>query len=442
MFPRIVDAKLDRWAASPKRLPLILRGARQVGKTASIRELARRHFGALVEVNFERDPRLGRVFDEDLDPKRVVATLEALYGEKIVAGETLLFLDEVQDCPKALTALRYFAEEMPALHVMAAGSLLEFALGEASIPVGRVQFVTMRPMCLSEFLVATKRETLVPHLPRLDQLGKQAAASPLVSGRIRGAMREYWLVGGMPAAVAAYAEQKSFAAAAEVQSALLEAFRNDIHKYARGDKLAGSIGELFGRVLAHVGKQITYSKLGDGDDVKRTKKALEKLARALLVTPVPSVNPMGLPLGAEADTSRFKCIFLDIGLGQRAAGVPASEILSQDDLLAAYSGRLAEQFVGQQLLAESSQASEGDALYCWIRPAKSSSAEVDYVIVRDGKIRPLEVKGGASGRLKSLHLYLDTYQATATSGRGVCVRDVLEPTQDERIDFLPLFSVL
>lgn len=439
-FIRDIDTRLERWAHGKSLKPLIVRGVRQSGKTAAIRKLGKRHFRAMVELNFERDPSLARIFEESLDPRRIAATIEALFNQRLVEGESLLFLDEIQDCPRALTALRYFAEEMPRLHVVGAGSLLEFALSNVSFPVGRVQFEVLRPMSFREFLAATDRAALVAQLPRVAPAA--ATVSEIVIQRLRDAMREYWLVGGMPAAVSAYVEERSYAAAAAVHSDLLESFRNDIHKYARGDKLVESIGFLFGRVLSHVGKQITYSKIGEGDDTKRTKAALEKLSRALLITKVRSVDPAGLPLGAEADDSRFKCIFVDIGLAQRAAGVPAAEVLLKDDLLDSYAGRLAEQFVGQQLLAESSEASEAGELYCWIRAAKSSSAEVDYVIARGGQISPVEVKSGATGSLKSMHLFLQSYAGKSATGRGICLRDVLKPSSDGNIDFLPLFAVL
>ena len=435
---RNIDEKLAKWALAPDRQPLLLRGARQVGKTQSIRHLAASRFrGNLCEINFERNLNLKQIFLENLDPKRILRDLETISKRKITPGQTLLFFDEIQESQEAIKSLRYFFEELPELHVIAAGSLLEFALGTFSFPVGRVAFEFMYPMSFTEFLRATRNERLIEYVPRLAETNSIAVTSPMISDLIRSNLKEYFVVGGMPAAVVVYVKTGSFQDVKRVHETLMENFSLDCRKYARGDKQIENIERVLQKVFCFVGKHLKYSGLIDGDQIARTKKSLHLLEKAMLVHLVKSVNPAGLPLSAEASDKHFKCIFLDIGLGQFATGLSASDTMDSADLLNTFQGQLAEQFVGQQLLAESATASEQRRLYCWMRLVANSSAEVDYVLSRSGKIVPVEVKSGKSGRLKSLHMFMSQF-----GGAGICLQDRTDIVDVDQIRFAPLYSIL
>lgn len=438
---RTIDSKLMSWVNDPDRRPLILRGARQVGKTASIRELGKK-FTSFAIINFERHEEGRMIFEGNLDPIRIIRDIETLLHKEIVPGETLLFFDEIQDCPKAITSLRYFFEEMPELHVIAAGSLLEFVIGKMSVPVGRIQYEYMYPLSLSEFLCATGRKSLAKQLPIISYQNNSIQypkITPFVMKSLNTALREYFVVGGMPECVAKYSESRSFERVAKIQDRLISVLRDDLPKYASGELQIRNLSLLISRLFMNIGRQTKYTTLSDGDNITRTKNSVYLLEKAMVCHVVKTVNPGGLPLGASTNDKFFKLIFLDIGLGQRLSGLSSRLITTTENTLKIYDGKLAEQFVGQQLLSESSEASEGRDLYCWIRTEKSSSAEVDYLLARNARIVPVEVKSGKSGSLKSLHLLRKKYQ---NIGPSLCLQHVDQVTLSNDVNFLPLFSVL
>ena len=424
---RFIDDELLRWQKAERRKPLILRGARQVGKTWSLKEFGKNHFDSLALVDLERNPPLRKLFDGDLDAVRLCSDLEVLLRQKIIPGKTLLFFDEIQACPRAITALRYFYEEIPELHVVAAGSLLEFALEDASFPVGRVQFLNLYPLCFSEYLDATG------NLPAATAvLGNPAEISPSVHELLRDELKRYFFIGGMPAAVKAYTEQGSMRDAFEVQGEIAESYRMDFAKYSpRIDRY--SLDSVFTSLAQNTGKQIKYARLGEGYGNTTLKKAFDSLCLAQVARKVPSVDPSGLPLGASASAKVFKALMLDIGLMRYLSGMPDDIEYARGELLTIYRGAMAEQFVGQEMLV-----SQQGALYYWNRQAKSSSAEVDYLAVIEGKIHPVEVKSGAAGSLRSLHLFLASYPEC---GKALVFSD--RPYSDlpeQKITFLPLYS--
>ena len=438
VFTRKIDEKLLLWKNSPTRRPLILRGARQIGKSFAIRQFAKCHYERFFEVNFEQRPSYKKLFTKDLDPKRIIAELALLFGSSIRPGLDLIFFDEVQDCPEAITALRYFYEQAGDYHIVAAGSLLEFAMAKISVPVGRIDYEYMYPMCFSEFLAAINCVHLIPYLPTL-AAAESFVATATAMELIYAALRDYFIVGGMPAVVATFVTTKSYIAVGVEQDNILRTFKDDIHKYAKGDLKVLNLEKLLESCLKHVGKQIKYTTLSTDTDIRRTKASVELLEKACLLSRVRSVNPNGLPLGAEASDKFFKLIFFDIGLGQRWAGYSQNDTIASENFLALYEGRLAEQFVGQQLLAESLSASEDRSLYCWIRPVKNSQAEVDYLIVRGGKIIAIEVKSGPAGRMKSLGVLQAQYPNIK---QLICVQQSLVVQVSGGITFLPLFAIL
>ncbi len=424
---RFIDNDLRRWQEGTRRKPLILQGARQVGKTWSLKEFGKSRFESLALVDLERNQPLRKLFDGDLKVTRICSDLEVLLQQKITLGKTLLFFDEIQACPRAITALRYFYEEMPELHVVAAGSLLEFALEESSFPVGRVQFLNLYPLCFAEYLEA------IGNIPAATAvLGNPAEISPAVHDLLREELKRYFFIGGMPAAVKAYLENNSLRDAFEVQQEIAESYRMDFAKYTpRVDHFC--IDSVFTSLSQHIGKQIKYARLGEGYSNPTLKKAFDALCLAQVARRIPSVDPSGLPLGATASAKLFKALMLDIGLMRYLSGMPNDIEYAKSDLLAIYRGAMAEQFVGQEMLV-----SQQGGLYYWERQAKSSSAEVDYLAVLNGKIHPVEVKSGATGSLRSLHLFLASYPECGTA--LVFSDRPYADLPEQKIAFLPLYS--
>jgi len=438
---RSIEGTLRAWRDSPRRKPLILRGARQVGKSTTVQSFGAHAFSSVVTINFERRRDYGEVFQPDLDPKRILAELEIKARVAIKAGPTLLFFDEIQDCPAAISSLRYFYEEMPELHIIAAGSLLEFALDEVGMPVGRVEFAWLYPLSFSEYLNASGREALAAQLPTYDvELGLSFRMSDLMVKEAYKALHEYMIVGGMPEAVVTYLTSGSFAQSDDVLDQIATSFFDDIHKYARGDKQIANIGLVLRRLFRFVGQEITYSTLGEADLGQRTATSVNLLEKAMLCHRVRSASPASLPLAGSAADKHFKCIVLDIGLARRMAGLDCSALLRGSDLMSAYEGRAAEQFVGQNLIAEGLVAgSEGRHLYCWIRPQKNAKAEVDYLLARHGQVLPVEVKSGSTGRMRSLSVLMDEFP---TVKQGLCLKQIDAPRQHRGILELPLFTRL
>ncbi len=438
IFSRKISKSLATWSISETRRPLLLRGARQIGKSFAVQELAKTHYKNFYVVNFERNPSLKKIFEGDLDPQNILSELSLIWGKEIQTRSDLIFFDEIQECPRAILALRYFYEQANDYHVIAAGSLLEFALERVSIPVGRIMYEYMYPLCFSEFLAATNRQHLIAHLPRFGT-SSQLVASETAHTLLSKAMKEYFIIGGMPAVVDAFVSTGSFQKAAEIQDIILQTFRDDIHKYTKGDLQIENLEKLLGTGIKHVGKQVKYSTLIPEVDTRRTKKSLELLEKACLLHRIASIRPNGLPLGAEASDKHFKLIFLDIGLGQRWSGFSTAEIIADQNLLDVYEGRLAEQFVAQQLLAESDTACEGRHLYCWIRTAKSATAEVDFILVRNGVMIGVEVKSGPSGKLKSMYVLQELFPHIKDL---LCLQDRSNTVTDRGILSMPIYTVL
>lgn len=395
---RLVDSALEQWRTGARRKPLIVRGARQVGKTHSILELGRSRFETVLQVDFERNPEYRSVFDRDLDPQRIVGELAVLSGGSITPGNSLLFLDEIQACPRAVVSLRYFKEQFPQLHVIAAGSLLEFAMRDVSFPVGRVQFLEMHPMTFAEFLWAMGREQEAALV-----LGQPRAPSATIHAHLMEQLRSYLRVGGMPEAVAAFAGTRSYHEAGEVLGDIVEAYRADFSKYAPlADK--GCLRSVLASVARTVGHQVKYSRLAEGFSTATIHKAFDLLCTARIARKVRSASPAGLPLAAHASEKVFKALVVDVGLMQRLCSLKPDVEHMSAGLFDIYRGALAEQFVGQEMAV-----SQGDEPYYWARPERGSSAEVDFLAVQGDRVVPVEVKSGATGRLRSLKLLMEAY---------------------------------
>lgn len=431
---RAFSTSLQRWKRRRRRKPLIVRGARQVGKTYSITAFGEREFEDVRAFNFEEDRSLHKVFAGDLRPELLLMQLEAHCGKRIVPGSHLVFFDEIQACPRALTSLRYFYEKSPELHIVAAGSLLEFALDDISFPVGRVDMEWMRPMSFSEFLAADGADILLEHLPGLDSVAPLPVS---IHERLLEKLRVYFAVGGLPEAVAAFAATHSLEEVGAVHKSLCASYTVDFAKYGRRvDR--DCLEHVFEELPAHAGRQIKYTSLYPEKRVEKIKGCLRVLRRASIVSEVRSTAAQGLPLRAGASSKVFKCLFLDIGLMQHLCGIRPKEILEARNILDIWRGGLAEQFVGQELLAQRGGSEDG-RLYYWSRPKKSSTAEVDYVIVGDkGEILPIEVKSGQPGRLRSMRLFLDEHPGC---DEGLVLSSAnVSGAPEHGLRFLPLYT--
>jgi len=424
---RAITDTLVEWKDSPRRQPLLLRGARQVGKTWAVTDFAARHMpGRLHVVDFERDVEARRFFEGDLDVDRILGALELTMGRRIEAGRDLLFLDEIQACPRAIVALRYFYEQLPELHVAAAGSLIEFALSSVSFPVGRVQMVNLHPLSLREFLWAVDND---PAADAVSAAPRDLGAA--LHETLLGILRDYLFVGGMPAAVAAFAETRRISEARIVQDTLLDAYRADFGKYSpRVDPAC--LDEVLTSVGRSVGRQITYTSLAQGYAHPTIRTAFDALRRARIVHRISAARLVGTPLGAAASARTRKAIVVDLGLVHALTDMAVDAALGRQDLLDVYDGALAEQFVGQELLA----ATDRDLFY-WSRSAKGSTAEVDYLVATGGSVRAVEVKSGPAGRLKSMHLLLAEHPAVAPG--YVLSSGPYAELPEQGLVFLPLY---
>lgn len=403
---RIIDYALGTWKKSPTRKPLIIRGARQVGKTTAVRYLGKT-FSNFVEINFEAESQWRAIFEGSLDPKRLLIDLELIAEQKIIAGKTLLFLDEIQTCPQALLALRYFYEQYPDLHLIAAGSLLDFAIDEVGIPVGRVQFLYMYPMSFVEFLWALGKDMLVD---AISTTSVQAPLSDVIHDKLNRLLGEYIAIGGMPEAVLHWSQTQDYAGCVEIHHDLLTAFKQDFHKYARQTQVK-HVEHLFHYLPQQAGQVFRYNHIPGELRKRELEPALRLLMKANIITPVIHSAAQGIPLGAQANVDKFKIILLDVALMQALLGLTSSDWILNPEHTFINKGMVAEAFVGQELLAYSS-CRQAQTLYYWHRDQPTSQAEVDYLIVKHQQVIPIEVKAGKGSTLRSMHAFLRDHPQT------------------------------
>ena len=403
---RAVENELIEWKDKEDRTPLIIRGARQVGKSYTVEAFGRAHFEQLLTVNFEEIPKALACF-ESLEVEVILKQLGYLYGVVITPGTTLLFLDEIQLCPQAIRALRYFKEKLPALHVIAAGSLLEFVLENEktplSFPVGRVRFLNMKPLNFREFLHAIGQG-------QWEELLQQTHLNKPISQEFHTHLlqfvRDYFLVGGMPAAIQSYLHTRSYVEVQRVHRALLDVYRLDLAKYGQKNEFA-YLQQLFEKAPFLVAKHFRYSKIDpeSTNPARQYKNALRKLHQAGLILPVYATSANGLPLKAEVNEKKFKLLFLDIGLLQTALEIDPA-LFGATSFAQVNAGELAEQFVGQEWLAYGDCYAES-SLFFWETEKKGNAAEVDFITDLYGKIVPIEVKANQKGHLRSLAQFFE-----------------------------------
>ncbi len=428
---RIIDHFLLEWKSDGLRQPLLLRGARQVGKTYAVRQLGKT-FEHFVEINFEATPSARSVFDAGLDPHRIIRDLSSISQKSIIPGKTLLFLDEVQITPIAITALRYFYELMPTLHVIAAGSLLDFAIEEVGVPVGRITFLYMYPLSFAEFLVAIGYSILLQEIMQHSPIAPFSSTLHSLALRCVG---EYLAIGGMPYAIAQWLDKQDPLAFTAVHRRILGAYRQDFGTYAR--KLQVKYVDLiFKHIPLQMGRKFKYS-LVEGEYRKRElAPALDLLETAGIAHKIHYSAGQGIPLGAQIDPQDYKTIFLDIALAQTALGLKTAEwfLNPEDDLV--NKGTVVESFVGQELMAYSEPYDKAELFY-WHRETGPANAEVDYLINLNRTVIPLEVKAGSGSTLRSMHSFLERHP---TSPYGVRF-STHNYSVHEKIHSYPLYAI-
>jgi len=419
------------WKQRPSRSPLLLRGARQVGKTFLVESFGKTSFENTVTINFESQFEYAAFF-ERLNAAHIIQQIEKLSRQQIVPGKTLLFLDEIQMCPRAILALRYFKEQLPELHVVAAGSLLEFVLKEPdfSLPVGRVEFLYLKPLSFYEYLEAIGKADRVAYLKAVNL--EEKIPEP-VHRELLDDVYEYSAIGGMPAVVKSYLDERNIERCQELQSFLLQTYRGDFGKYANRTQHQ-NLQRIFIKLPQSIAKHFKYVDIDREMRAEEIRHALLLLRDAGLLNIVYANTLSGLPLSSCSIEKYFKLLFLDIGLLTRAKGLPA-EMYLQRDRAFLDRGEMAEQWVGQELLHLQPHYQPAE-LYYWQRNKPNSLAEVDFVIMCGEHIVPIEVKAGQSGRLRSLHELMREMQLSL----GVKIAESSLSIKD-KIIFLPFYMI-
>ena len=394
-------AALLNWKERSNRKPLVIRGARQVGKTYLVREFARNEFDSFLEINFDETPRKKELFQHD----DIDVILQYLYldtGIPVTPGKSLIFLDEIQRAPEIFAKLRYFYEKRSDIHLIAAGSLLDFVLADHtfSMPVGRIEYFYMGPMDFREFLVACGEDALNDYI---GQYNVSDEIPDTIHEKLLNAVRTYMSVGGMPAALREYAESGSIQQCEMELSSILNTFRDDFSKYGRRVD-SYLLQMVLDRVPAIIGKKTKYASISREHKSALLKTALSQLEAARVLYRVHHSAANGIPLRAEKKERDFKLLFLDTGLMMRALGSNLIDLL-ENGIMLANKGALAEQFIGQQWLSQYESYTEPELFY-WRREKGGASSELDYLFQIDGRIIPVEVKSGKTGTLKSLHVFV------------------------------------
>ncbi len=438
---RTIDASLLEWKNKSQRKPLLLRGARQIGKSTAIRHLGEQ-FDYYIEANFEKNPSLKTLFSSNLSVRDIAAGIGNLYNQPIVPGQTLLFLDEIQACPEAIHSLWFFKEDFPELHVLAAGSLLELALKEESqtYGVGRIKSLFMYPLSFDEFLIATD------HSMWLDAKRKatpQAPLLPILHEQLSNSFRTFLMTGGMPASVVAWIEHNDYLACQDEIEDIADSYYEDFKKYAKRIS-PDLLKAVLQSAVLQSGKKFVYSHVEGGYSTAEVKKALGFLSDAGILIPVKHTAANGLPLGAEVNEKFTKYLLLDSGLllclldmDTQGAHQVTQEILTATASDLVNKGTITEMVAGLEIVKYSSPKRKAE-LYYWENLANGATAEVDYILSRNMTVLPLEVKSGTSGKMKSLRLFMQKKHLTHA------IRSSMEnfsQLENDGIDILPLYAL-
>jgi predicted AAA+ superfamily ATPase len=419
-------ARLVAWKSAKDRKPLIIRGARQVGKTWLMKEFGKQEFKQTAYINFESSPVLKTLFSADFSIPRILTAIQIETGITVEAGNTLIILDEIQEAPGGLTSLKYFQENAPQYHVLAAGSLLGVALrSQSSFPVGKVEFMDLHPLDFLEFLEASKQ------LPLADAI--RSRDWPLITGfqfRYKELLKQYYYVGGMPEAVASFSENTDFAAVRKIQKNILTAYEQDFSKYAL-QSIVPRIRMLWNSIpsqLAKENRKFIYGKLRPGARAKEYEEAISWLIDCGLIHKINNVTKPAIPLKAYEELGVFKLFLTDIGLLSAMVDLDTKSLLEGNTLFTEFKGALTEQYVLQQLLCHYQD------IYYWA-PANARS-EIDFLLQIGSELIPIEVKAEENLRARSLQVFQEKYhpkRAIRTS--------MSDYRKEERLTNLPLYAI-
>lgn len=406
-FNRRIDDELQRWKEDGDRMPLLIRGARQVGKTSSIRHLGE-SFQYYVEIDLNESSTLREIFADDISPQEICRRISYVVNKPIIAGKTLLFIDEIQSCPAAINKLRYFYEQYQELHLIAAGSLLEFVLADLpSFGVGRVRSLFMYPFSFEEFLRANGEELLIE---AYRSSNPDAPLPEVVHNRIINLLKTFLLIGGMPKVVSSFVKTNDLMKCQRVLTDLVVSYRDDFKKYRKRIS-EQRIGMVLDAVAQQKSGRFVYSNINDNLSLAQVKLTLDLLVKAGLVYSVLHTSANGIPLGAEVNERYQRMSVFDTGVQQCLLGADIAKMSLVADWDVVNKGTLAEVYVAAELVKAASYY-ERQQLYCWHREKKDSQAEVDFVVQVGQKIVPVEVKSGAIGKMKSLRIFMDEKHST------------------------------
>ncbi|MEZ5198395.1 MAG: ATP-binding protein [Bacteroidales bacterium] len=392
---------LKNWKEDKFRKPLIVRGARQVGKTWLLKEFGRTSYAKLVYVNFEETPALQNIFATDFDIERIITILQIQAQTTITADDTLIIFDEIQSAERGVTSLKYFCENAPQYHVIAAGSLLGMGLhSQVSFPVGKVDFLDLRPLSFYEFLYSLNESALVDALK-----AKNWGVVSVFTEKLKEYLRYYFYVGGMPEVVSAFAETRDWQLVRRIQNRILNSYEGDFSKHAPNETVPRirMVWQSIPSQLAKENKKFVYGVLREGARAKDFELAIQWLVDCGLLLKSHRVSKPGIPLTAYQEISTFKLFLHDLGLLGAMAGLDVRTIIDGDEIFTEFKGALTEQFVMQQLRLNSER-------YIGYWTNDKSTSEVDFVIQEEGKVIPVEVKSGENLRSKSFRLFCEKYK--------------------------------
>lgn len=435
-YRRNIDRQLELWHHDVNHKPLLIRGARQVGKSTAVRQLGK-SFTHFLEINLEKQPELHQFFPNNVNVKQTCQMLSVTTGIPIVPGKTLLFIDEIQSCQNAIRTLRYFREDFPELHVIAAGSLLEFALEDlSSFAVGRIRSFYLYPFSFDDFLSAQGLDSLVDFKSQAVRKG-----TPLpepIHNQLKDLLRTFYLVGGMPEAVSTWITTQNFLNCKRVHADILDTYQQDFSKYRR--RVSPDLLRVVLRSVAlQTGTKFVFAQASRDVPAALVKECLRLLALAGLIIPVKHSAANGLPLGAEENVKFSKYLFLDLGLMQTLLGLPAADILLASEVDYVNKGAASEMFAGLELLKALDCFVKAELFY-WQNTDKGTSGEIDYLTVIGGKIIPVEVKAGTQGKMQSLHHFMR--KRASSYGIRTSLENVASYSHDGRlIKVVPLYSI-
>ena len=429
MYRDIIN-ELKQWKDKTRRKPLLLTGVRQCGKTYIVGEFAEKYFKSYVYINFEETQAISAIFDYDFDVKRIIKEIERIYKTKIVPGETLVFFDEIQECPKAITALKYFCENIKELHLICAGSLLGVAIKKENIsfPVGKVNRMQLYPMSFKEFVIANDREDLIE---TFENWPEDRPIPDLYTNPMNQLLKEYYVVGGMPEAVKTWVETHDISEVEEVQKEILADYADDFSKHAPINELP-KIRWIWDSVpvqLAKENNKFVFSHVKQGKRSSELEDALEWLSNAGLIIKTELVEKPQIPLSGFADKTYFKVYMSDIGLLRAKSGITAETIIEESVLYDKFKGALAENYVLNELKALNKEP------YFW---RSGNTAEIDFIYEENGDIVPVEVKSADNTQAKSYRQFCKKY--IPTKGLKLSKKNIAKNVCEKTLTYsIPLY---